>query len=95
MRLSVFAVASVLSVGVLPTVSFAQTAVPAQTGDVAQPANTDLDQVVCRKSPPPVGTRLGGGRECHTQREWNDRQAQAQKQLQTMQGGAIGRLPGG
>jgi hypothetical protein len=28
------------------------------------------DQVVCKNMPPKVGSRLGGGRECHTQREW-------------------------
>ena len=29
------------------------------------------DAIVCKNMPPKVGSRLGGGRECHTQREWD------------------------
>jgi hypothetical protein len=99
MRLSVFVVASVLAAGMLPTVSFAQTADPAQTantaqtGDTAQTANTDLDQVVCRKTAPPVGTRLGGGRVCHTQREWDQMRKDAQMYVQQQQ--LLARAPSG
>ncbi|HEX3429750.1 MAG TPA: hypothetical protein VHT03_02595 [Rhizomicrobium sp.] len=48
-----------------------QAAAPEQSG-------VNLDEIVCRNSPPATGTRLGGGRECHTVREWNDRERQAQ-----------------
>src|SRR5437016_8539867 len=30
----------------------------------------DLDQVVCKEAPPETGTRIGGSRECHSEREW-------------------------
>lgn len=31
----------------------------------------DLDQIVCKQAPPKIGSRIGGGTECHSQREWN------------------------
>jgi hypothetical protein len=31
------------------------------------------DELICRKVPPQAGTRLGGTRECHTRREWEQR----------------------
>lgn len=39
-----------------------------------QPSADDPDEIICRETPPPTGTRLGGGRECHTKREWDQRQ---------------------
>ena len=48
-------------------------AVPQQTE-----ANVNLDEIVCKNSPATTGTRLGGGRECHSVREWNQREKQAQ-----------------
>jgi hypothetical protein len=44
-------------------------------------SGANLDEVVCKNSPPPIGSRLGGGRECHTQREWNTRQIESQRAL--------------
>jgi hypothetical protein len=38
----------------------------------------NLDEVVCRNEAPATGTRLGGGRECRTVREWKQREQQAQ-----------------
>lgn len=38
----------------------------------------NLDEIVCKNEPPATGTRLGGGRECHTVREWNQRQRDSQ-----------------
>ncbi|HEY3637053.1 MAG TPA: hypothetical protein VGK90_02795 [Rhizomicrobium sp.] len=48
-------------------------------------SNVNLDEIVCRNSAPATGTRLGGGRECHTVRQWNDRQRQDQRMLQQQQ----------
>jgi len=48
-------------------------------------AGVDLDAIVCRSTPPPTGSRLGGGRECHTVRQWNDRQRQDQQMLEMQQ----------
>ena len=30
----------------------------------------ELDQVVCKRFPPPVGSRLGARKVCATKREW-------------------------
>jgi hypothetical protein len=58
----------------------------------AAPAQTsDPDRVVCQNGPPPTGSRIGGGRICHTQREW-DRMHEEQRHIiethQTMIGTA-------
>jgi hypothetical protein len=53
------------------------------------PENDDnrvnLDEIVCRSAPPATGTRLGGGRECYTVRQWNDREREDQRMLQQLQ----------
>ena len=46
---------------------------------VSQASNPD--EVVCRMSAPTTGSRLGGGRECHTQRAWDARQQESQRAL--------------
>lgn len=56
----------------------------------AAPAATDsngvnLDEVVCKQTPPPTGSRLGGGRECHTARQWNQMQLDSQNSLSHLQ----------
>jgi hypothetical protein len=57
-------------------------------------SGVNLDEVVCKNSPPPLGSRLGGGRECHTQREWNQRQQDSQRALMQLQ--TLGhKTPGG
>lgn len=56
---------------------------PAQT--TANSDQPDPNAIICKTSPPTTGSRLGGGRECHTQREWDQRQKDAQKQLQMNQ----------
>jgi hypothetical protein len=46
-----------------------------------------LDQVVCKNQPPKLGSRIGGGRECRTQRMWNrirrDSEEMTRRQEQT------------
>jgi hypothetical protein len=46
-----------------------------------------LDEVVCKNLPPKVGSRIGGGRDCRTQRMWNrirhDSQEMTRRQEQT------------
>jgi DNA-binding IscR family transcriptional regulator len=41
----------------------------------------NLDQVECKAGKAPLGSRLPGPRECHTQREWNEIQQQSQDAL--------------
>ena len=52
----------------------APASVPQQSADSA----VNLDEIVCKNQPPATGTRLGGGRECHTVRDWNRRDKEAQ-----------------
>ena len=68
-------------------------AAPAATPAPAPDANApNLDEVICRTSPAPTGSRLGGGRECRTRREWNQMQHDAQdsarqQQMMSLTGG--------
>lgn len=66
----------------------AQTAAPA-----AATSGYNGDEVICRMSPPTTGTRLGGGRECHARREWDQRTRDAQDATRAMS--APGALKGG
>jgi len=81
---------------VVPSVTSADPAQPQEQAQVAmQPAPTDqdaapsavagpavnLDEVVCRSVAPPTGSRLGGGRECHSVREWNQREQDSREAL--------------
>lgn len=64
----------------------APSATVAQSAAVAQASSQpNLDEIVCRSEPPATGTRLGGGRECHTVRQWNERQREDQLILQQQQ----------
>lgn len=64
----------------------APSAPAAQAAPVAQAdAAPNLDEIVCKSSPPATGTRLGGGRECHTVRQWNERQREDQRIVQQQQ----------
>jgi hypothetical protein len=98
MRVSALAVSSVVMLA--PALAAAQTAAASNAPAApAASATTDssgvnLDEVVCKNSAPPTGTRLGGGRECHTQREWNQRQIDSQRALTQLQ--TLGhKVPGG
>jgi len=82
MRVQVLVAAIVLAASSFPACAYSD---PAQSGNPPESADSDLDQVVCRLTPPPTGTRLGGGHECHTQREWDARQKEAQKELMERQ----------
>jgi hypothetical protein len=48
-------------------------------------AQPNLDEIECRSLPPTTGTRLGASRECHTIRQWNERQREEQRMLQQQQ----------
>ncbi|HLY07607.1 MAG TPA: hypothetical protein VKR31_17810 [Rhizomicrobium sp.] len=51
---------------------------PATVSQDSANSNVNLDEIVCKQQPPATGSRLGGGRECHTVREWNQREKEAQ-----------------
>jgi hypothetical protein len=52
-------------------------AAPAPTV-TATSAGGDLNQIVCREVPAKTGSRIGGGRECHTQRYWDRMRQESQ-----------------
>lgn len=56
---------------------------PAPTAD--NNAGPGLYDVICKPTPPPIGSRLGAGRECHTRREWWRREMESQKILRRAQ----------
>jgi hypothetical protein len=62
----------------------AQPAQPAAANPAPNPA-ADEDKIVCRNLGAPTGTRLGGRRECRTQREWDDVRHQDANEISKMQ----------
>lgn len=68
----------------------APAALPQQSANSA----VNLDEIVCRNEPPATGTRLGGGRECHTVREWNQRERESQDVTRRQQVTGF-KVPGG
>jgi hypothetical protein len=62
-----------------------ETVVVQSTAPVQETVQDSLNEIVCRTAPPAIGSRLGGGRECHTQRQWNQRQREDQRMLQRLQ----------
>ncbi len=82
MRLSVLLIVSAVVVGALPTLAVADAA---QGSDTSQASATNPDEIVCKMTPAPTGSRLGGGRECHSQREWDQHERDARKALEDKQ----------
>jgi len=78
-------------------------AAPVNPGDVAgstanqtAAAQQDKDPMVCRKLPPPTGTRLGGRTVCLTQKQWDQQEKDSQEALRGVMRNAGGaRGPGG
>lgn len=74
-----------------------QTTVPAASQPTTQTtaAESSRDEIICKMTPPKTGSRLGGGRECHTQREWDRRMRESQtilggSQLRGLEGNTSG-----
>jgi hypothetical protein len=64
---------------------------PPQTAGAADP----LDRIVCRSKPAPTGSLIGGGRVCHTQRDWDQLQTQSQRAIFGFQQRGLQGAPGG
>lgn len=59
---------------------------PAPGTTTPTPAATDPnDTIVCRNIPPPLGTRIGGRRECATRREWQAQEDSARTMMHDAQ----------
>ena len=61
-----------------PAATAAAATAPATVPQASADSNVNLDEIVCKNEPPTTGSRLGGGRECHTVRQWNQREKDAQ-----------------
>ena len=57
----------------------------ATSGVRTQSSTENPHQVICRRSPPPVGSLFGGGTVCHTREQWQQMSQDAQQQLHKMQ----------
>jgi hypothetical protein len=57
---------------------------------------SDLDKVVCKRLPPPTGSRLGARRVCLTEREWRQERQESREFMRNQQEKSGGyRGPGG
>ena len=58
----------------------------------SQEPTENPNKVICRRSPPPVGSLFGGRSICHPRAQWQQMSQDAQQQLNKMQmiGGAMG-----
>ncbi len=82
-----------IALSLMSTVAFAD---PAQTGaPVASAPVNDPDEIICKVEPAPTGSRLGGGRECHTRHDWDERTKAAQKATQDQEMRGLAGTPGG
>jgi hypothetical protein len=73
----------------------ATTAVPAAQGD-GSATTSDLDKVVCKKMPPPIGSRIGAHTVCQTQQQWQAQMRDSQDFIRDQQQkGLSGGSPGG
>jgi hypothetical protein len=79
----------------MPTVTVTSPRAPQAAPAPAASTASDPDEVVCRMSPAATGSRLGGARECHTAREWDNRMRESQRVVNgTQMMGLAGPLSG-
>ncbi|MBU6298284.1 MAG: hypothetical protein KGJ79_09240 [Alphaproteobacteria bacterium] len=62
---------------------------------VSQDQTSDLDQVICKRLPPPTGTRIGGHTVCQTKKQWLELEQSSQDTLQKAESSCGGRGCGG
>jgi len=90
MNARIFSPVCLLGVLILGGLAAAQPSSPAATQSSPSATTStaeanDLDRIVCKSGPPPTGSRIGVGRECHTQREWDRRMHEQQQELTRQQ----------
>lgn len=73
----------------LPSTGFAQQQTDA--ADNTDNATNAANEIICRREPPPVGSRIGARRICKTRLEWDRIRDEAR---QTLQDAQIGAQPG-
>ena len=73
---------SVLNTSAAPQAPAAAPAAAASQDDATE---ADLNKIVCRRQPPPTGTRLGSRNVCLTVRQWRVVEEDSQKALGNQQ----------
>ena len=68
---------------------------PATQSDAQTSANAHLDETVCRKQPPPTGSRLGAKTVCMTNRQWEEMYSNNRTAVRGMQNNGLGSKPSG
>ncbi len=63
-----FLVGTLLFLAAMPAA--ADTTTPATSGEPATATKPDPSEIICIDMPPPAGSRISPGRECHTRLEW-------------------------
>ena len=76
MKLSVLLIAG-LATTVVTDFSYADP----PSNEASQAAPLDPNEIICKVTPPATGSRIGGGRECLTRIEWDQRKKDAQAAL--------------
>jgi hypothetical protein len=60
-------------------------AVPSLAAEQSQPQADPRDEIVCKNMSRGTGSRLGQQKECHTRREWQERQAEDREMIERAQ----------
>lgn len=69
---------------------------PASTATSAGTADEDLNQVVCKKTGPPIGSHLGSRTVCLSKKKWQEQERTTQDALQRSQNNrGLSGQPGG
>jgi hypothetical protein len=70
---------------VVPLAAWADDKAPTPPVATSQSQVSDLDQVICKRLPPPTGTRLGGKTVCQTKKQWLELETNSQDTLERAQ----------
>lgn len=68
---------------------------PAAKSDAQSSASANPDEKVCRKQPPPTGSRLGAKTVCMTNRQWDELYSTNKTFVRGMQASGLGAKPMG
>ncbi len=77
---------TMLAAGIAPFLIAAQAPGQAPAAPEAAAKLSIIDKVVCKKFPPPTGTRMRARTICKTQVEWNLMRQEEQNALERVQG---------
>jgi len=66
---------------------------PAVQSNAQAPADAHLDETVCKKQPPPIGSRLGAKTVCMTNRQWEELYNNTRNSVRGMQNNGLGAKP--